>query len=85
MEITTIGKCKGCTKMSVLDNGVCKECLNDPDRGRDWANAMNRARTSPEFAMKVWKSLDNDYARERFIKFFGLPKGVVYPNKLSSV
>lgn len=73
MEMIQIGKCIGCMKMAVLDDGVGKCCLNHPRRGRKWAHTANKIRGNQELMNQVWLALTNESARQEFIEIFGKP------------
>ena len=79
MTVTSIGKCIGCLKMSVLDEGVGKCCLNNPQRGRVWAKTAQKVRSNPEFAKKVYNSVETLKGKKLFVEMFGLPAGEMEP------
>lgn len=75
MNVVSIGCCKGCTKRARLDDGVCKECLDSPRRGRSWALMSERVRKNPEFARATYNQIKSDAGRQMFIRMYGLPEG----------
>jgi predicted amidophosphoribosyltransferase len=70
---TQIGRCKGCNKHTILDDGVCPECLNGPNRGRKWAELAYKCRQDPAYAKKVYSSINTESGRKLFIMMFGTP------------
>jgi len=70
-----IGRCKGCDKAARLDDGVCKSCLDNPKRGRAWAEMSNKCRTEPDFAFSVYARIRTPRGREIFVEAYGLPPG----------
>ena len=69
--ITRIGKCIGCLKMGKLEGQVGKCCLDDPNRGRDWAYSAHRVRTDFQFAREVMQKLKTQEGKRLFIEMFG--------------
>jgi hypothetical protein len=70
-----IGRCKGCDKAAKLDDGVCKDCLENPKRGRDWAEMSHLCRTEPEYAFAIYARIRTARGREIFVQAYGLPPG----------
>lgn len=75
MNVVSIGCCKGCTVRARLDDGVCRECLSSPRRGRAWALMSERVRTNREFAVVTYNRIKTDAGREVFVRMYGLPEG----------
>jgi hypothetical protein len=75
MKISQIGRCRGCDRAKQLDEGVCRECLDAPNRGRKWAEMSYRCRTEPDFALAVFLKIQSERGREIFVKSYGLPPG----------
>lgn len=75
MDVIRIGRCMGCDGMSRLDEGVCAKCLNDPKRGRKWAEQAHRCRTDPDFALSVYSRIRSESGRRMFEAAFGKPGG----------
>lgn len=69
--VPIIGRCKGCARMGCLDDGVCRDCLDDPRRGRRWAELSERCRQSEAFRRLVFERLTNPRAKEQFIDAYG--------------
>ena len=81
-SITRIGKCKGCEKSPTLvDDGVCNDCLTHPKRGRKWAEMSERIRNDSHFALQAFNAIgqtkpENELAGKLlFIKMYGAPIG----------
>jgi hypothetical protein len=77
-RIIEIGRCIGCNQRARLDAGVCLTCLEDPNRGRRWAEIAQRVRRDPAFAATVYSHIKTDGGRRIFLGMFGaevmLPK-----------
>lgn len=74
-KISCIGRCKGCDRPRQLDDEVCGECLNAPNRGRVWAERAHRCRTDPEFAKQVYEAIPSMTGKKIFTTMFGVPSG----------
>mgnify|MGYP001388254078 CR=1 FL=1 len=74
---TAIGRCIGCDRVRVLDNGVCEICSRPP-RGRWWAEMSSRVRRDPSFAPAVFRRISTRRGRALFVRTYGLPSGAVW-------
>lgn len=83
MNVTQIGRCKGCDRFNKLDDGVCELCLNSSKRGRGWAEMSHKCRTDPEFAMMVYDNIQYDEGKRLFIYMYGLPEGAKSPDPIA--
>lgn len=69
--MTEIGKCSGCSKMSVLTELACKAC--NSRFGQGCGTQMARIRENPILARMCYDRLVNETARKKFIEWFGTP------------
>jgi len=81
-KISCIGRCEGCDRPRQLDDGVCGECLNAPNRGRVWAKRAHRCRTDPDFAKEVYESITTASGKKMFMAMFGVPDGSSSPENI---
>ena len=72
-DVVYIGRCIGCDQVSRLDDGVCRQCLSHPKRGRRWAEMAHRCRVDREFAASIYSRIRTEYGRELFRRVFGEP------------
>lgn len=72
-----IGLCKGCNRRFRLDGGVCRGCLEGPNRGRKWADMSYRVRNDREFALTVYNSIKNNRGKKLFELMYGVPPGAI--------
>lgn len=69
-ELVVVGRCRGCDRMMTLDDGVCRGCLDDPRRGRAWAELSHRCRTDHRFAWLVLTRIRTAGGRRLFILMY---------------
>lgn len=70
-QIIEIGRCIGCDQRARLDAGVCRACLDHPNRGRRWAEIAQRIRRDPAFAAEVHSRIATEGGRKIFFDMFG--------------
>lgn len=83
-KLTEIGRCIGCNRPGILDNGVCQDCLNSPNRGRKWAELAHKCRVDPTYAQTIYDSIKTDRGRKLFVLMFGIESVRTSPVSLVS-
>lgn len=77
-EVTCIGRCLGCDRMRRVrvglshefpDGGICEDCVVPP-RGIAWAERAHKCRTRPEYAQKVYDSIQTQGGKKIFRAMF---------------
>lgn len=82
--LTVIGKCIGCDRLSILNDGVCYDCLTSPSRGRKWAEIAHKCRIDPTYSQTIYNSIKSDRGKKLFILMFGIKPTQVLHEKISN-
>lgn len=69
---TNVGTCAGCQTFGSLDNHICNDCVQL--FGRKVGPIFVAIRKDPKLAKKCFNYLEKDFAKKRFIEWFGDPR-----------